>query len=1530
MMLMLIGAGGNLWADEVTFTPGTDTGVTSVTKNGVTATMTTMNNASYYQIYANQSATFTISNGTITKIEFTCTAKGTSKYGPGNASADVGSYSYSGTVGTWSGSATSVTISSTAQVRMTSLTITYTKDASSVIPPTFSPESGVYLGPQTVEISCTTAEATIYYTTDGTEPTTESNVYSSAFSITPDATVKAIAVKNGVSSDVAVAEYIMGTADLAIDFEKVLEAYTAWNFTKVNRFEETSTCGAHSGSYYAGNSSGSGGTETASIQTKETVDNPDKFTCYISKYTSNTKTSTWYIQVSSDGSTWTDVATRDATNMAVGTWVEFSADLSSYSDVYVRLYYEGSTAIRCVDDITLTLRDESKQDVTLSFPETTYEATMGSEFTAPTASAEPTVTGITYSSSNEGVATVDAETGAVTLVAAGTTTITATFAGDEEYNGASASYTLNVARDPNGPGTQNNPYTVAQAREFIETLGTESSDIVYVSGIVSQVDKFDDKYSSITYWISDDGTTSSQLECYSGKGLESADFSSVNDIQVGDIVTVAGTLKKYNDIYEFNHSNYLVSFERPSFEIAAQANDNTMGSVSLEENVITATPAAGYRFATPAYTVTSGTATVTQDGNEFVVDAETDCTVQINFEAIPTHTVTWSINGTETTTTALEDAAVEFPAAPEAIEGKTFVGWTTAAIDGETDTKPELVSSAIMGTADQKYYAVFANKTEGSVTEVTDELTREFTGVTENTSTYSDWSDKSATSTAVYAGQSAGGKNSIQLRSNNNNSGVISTTSGGNVKKVVVTWNSETASGRTLNVYGANTAYEAATDLYDSSKQGTLLGTIVNGTSTELAIDDDYQYIGLRSNSGAMYLTSVSITWEGGTPATYSAYCTNVILPAPEISLAEGKYTAVQTVSITASEGVTIYYTLNGGAKQEYTEPLTIESNTTLVAWAEKDGLESEKVTRNYTIVITIAGDPANFEDGFYQIKNNGNEKYVNVAGRKTVTFVGESDAASMPGTVIKLETGENGQVKVLRSQGVDVPGYATRALNYVDKFFNLAVEKLELQDLLGHSGAQSILTKFHDSFDEHLYIEQVENGYRIYGKTPSMKPVVDFYQEHQAEVDYKLPKLEQAVNNAINKVIDKVGHGYSLKNSFSIHEIWERMGKTLTEPVDETSIAAFYTQVLTSETNVWKFAYEAAMKYVEIVEKKDKFIELKEQYPEYFKYYEMAKRVQPDFKYYIAQKDNQIDFISQGNIDIANNDARAIWTIEKRTDFKVEVPEANKKVNVDPRNGGTDYFTTLYTDFGYTLPDGVRAYQITGVKLDEKNETKASAIRKEIKGNVPAQTPVLLVSKSTEVVLQLAEDGTALDENALYGNDYLIEKDGLKNTILKTIFETVKSNYESLYNNYMKDYEHLMLLTAGTVNNKYFFGLSKDDDLAASPHYNNGAVMLLGHDDDLGIRFHYATNEDLKGNEAFMLDESGKLEDIVLFIIGDVNRDGQVSIADVTATVNIILGKDKPEDNYDYDAANVNMDELISIADVTALVNIILGKPNN
>ena len=74
--------------------------------------------------------------------------------------------------------------------------------------PTFTPAEGSYITEQQVSIACTTEGATIYYTTDGTEPTTESTVYAEAFTVSATTTVKAFAVKEGMNnSDVTSATY---------------------------------------------------------------------------------------------------------------------------------------------------------------------------------------------------------------------------------------------------------------------------------------------------------------------------------------------------------------------------------------------------------------------------------------------------------------------------------------------------------------------------------------------------------------------------------------------------------------------------------------------------------------------------------------------------------------------------------------------------------------------------------------------------------------------------------------------------------------------------------------------------------------------------------------------------------------------------------------------------------------------------------------------------------------------------------------------------------------------------------------------------------------------------------------------------------------------------------------------------------------------------------------------------------------------------------------------------------------------------
>lgn len=147
-----------------------------------------------------------------------------------------------------------------------------------------------------------------------------------------------------------------------------------------------------------------------------------------------------------------------------------------------------------------------------------------------------------------------------------------------ETAGKGAAYivTINGKRTDEGSstptgdyGTKDDPLTVAKALEVINGLEPAGSvSPAYVKGKISKVQSFNDKYKSITYYISDDGSDTNALQVYSGKGLDGADFSAQTDLQVGWTVVVTGELKKYVNSStgattpEINQSSTIVSIDK--------------------------------------------------------------------------------------------------------------------------------------------------------------------------------------------------------------------------------------------------------------------------------------------------------------------------------------------------------------------------------------------------------------------------------------------------------------------------------------------------------------------------------------------------------------------------------------------------------------------------------------------------------------------------------------------------------------------------------------------------------------------------------------------------------------------------------------------------------------------------------------------------------------------------------------------------------------------------------------------------------
>lgn len=115
-----------------------------------------------------------------------------------------------------------------------------------------------------------------------------------------------------------------------------------------------------------------------------------------------------------------------------------------------------------------------------------------------------------------------------------------------------------------GKGSLSDPYNVAEAIAAIKA-GTAPTAQVYLTGIISDVAFYNDQYKSITYYISDDGK-SKDMQVYSGKGLNGADFASKEDLKVGQKVTILGKIMKFtdkngNDIMEVDKTSSIVKIE---------------------------------------------------------------------------------------------------------------------------------------------------------------------------------------------------------------------------------------------------------------------------------------------------------------------------------------------------------------------------------------------------------------------------------------------------------------------------------------------------------------------------------------------------------------------------------------------------------------------------------------------------------------------------------------------------------------------------------------------------------------------------------------------------------------------------------------------------------------------------------------------------------------------------------------------------------------------------------------------------------
>ena len=221
---------------------------------------------------------------------------------------------------------------------------------------------------------------------------------------------------------------------------------------------------------------------------------------------------------------------------------------SGATEISITLTTNTTSNVR-VDDFKL-FSGESKKPSGLSYGTSTRTVTIGADDNSfPTLTNDNNLP-VTFSSSEESVATIDSN-GEITLIAAGKTVIKAEFAGNDEYEAGHAEYTLTV-KEAVAPATEE--LTVAEALEKINALGTEKTQYVdnkaafNVKGYIVEITEISPKpdgYGNATFTIADSQNGSPVLTVYRCKDLENKDFTDANKIKIGDLVVVTGALQMY-------------------------------------------------------------------------------------------------------------------------------------------------------------------------------------------------------------------------------------------------------------------------------------------------------------------------------------------------------------------------------------------------------------------------------------------------------------------------------------------------------------------------------------------------------------------------------------------------------------------------------------------------------------------------------------------------------------------------------------------------------------------------------------------------------------------------------------------------------------------------------------------------------------------------------------------------------------------------------------------------------------------------
>lgn len=516
--LMLVMLCSTAWAQTtVTFDASKDKSSDNVIlkKDGVTIAIGggVLNNGTEYRFYKNKEVRITSTVGNITRVEFTCTASGTSKYGPGGfGSPTSGNYTYSDKVGTWTGDTQSFALTAaTNQVRAKQIVVTYTSSVKTATTLTFAE------GDKTFDVGGG----------NGTES------FTNAATLSPAVEGASIAYSSS-NENVAIVDK---NGEVVVDTKNAGSATITANFAGDEQYLPSTA--SYTIMVLSGDGTVAKPYTNADLNALHDSNKlPKDSVCLkgiisqINDFYPDFGEITYYI--SEDGTTTNQLRVDHGWGLN-GNKFTAETDLSTGWTVTVK-------GLVKLDNGTVYVYNENKI-LSIQKP----------------ANAAPTIVGEKdFLETTTVTITANQEGGTIYYTTDGTdptdksTKYTEPFILSETATVKAISYLNGTASEiASRTFTKTNTMTVAEVLKA--AVGTE----VIVKGIVARVDNFSSKYGNVNYWISDDGSTASELEIYRGFGLNNIKITSQDDIARGDVVIVRGTVGTYNKAKEIKNPELL-------------------------------------------------------------------------------------------------------------------------------------------------------------------------------------------------------------------------------------------------------------------------------------------------------------------------------------------------------------------------------------------------------------------------------------------------------------------------------------------------------------------------------------------------------------------------------------------------------------------------------------------------------------------------------------------------------------------------------------------------------------------------------------------------------------------------------------------------------------------------------------------------------------------------------------------------------------------------------------------------------------